>query len=123
MVTGVLGAVGVALGAFGAHGLRFVLPLQRMTIFDTAVRYHFYHVLALFGIAVCMALFPERERNLRAAAYLMLTGVVLFSGSLYLLAMSDLTFLRLVTPLGGLCWIAGWGMLAWSFRPIATPDH
>jgi len=121
-ITGVLGAVGVSLGAFGAHGLRAILPLQRMTIFETAVRYHFYHVLALFGIAMCMAVFPERAPGLRTSARLMLTGVVMFSGSLYALAVSDLTFLRLVTPLGGLCWVAGWITLAWAFRGEAPPQ-
>jgi len=117
MITGILGALGVAVGAFGAHGLRAALPLQRMTIFETAVRYHIYHVMALFSIALCMALIPERAQELKTPALLMFSGILLFSGSLYVLAMSDLTFLRLLTPIGGLCWIAGWGMLAWIFRP------
>ncbi len=114
-VGGVMGALGVALGAFGAHGLRPLLPLQVMTIFETAVRYHLLHVPALLACGVLMAVFPERARTARNAGVLFLAGIFLFSGSLYAMALTDIRILGAITPLGGLCWIAGWSLLAWGF--------
>ena len=111
-----LGAVGVALGAFGAHVLRPVLPLQAMTIFETAVRYHLIHTLALLAVGILLLVAPQRSRWLLRAGWLFLAGIVLFSGSLYGLATSGINWLGSVTPLGGVAWIAGWLALAWSFR-------
>jgi uncharacterized membrane protein YgdD (TMEM256/DUF423 family) len=115
-LAGVLGALGVALGAFGAHALKPVLPLQAMTIFETAVRYHLLHSLALLGCGLAMEVFPARAARLRWSAALFVVGIVLFSGSLYGLAVSDLTVLGLLTPLGGVAWVAAWGWFAWSVR-------
>ncbi len=117
----VLGALGVAMGAFGAHALRPVLPLQAMTIYETAVRYHLVHALALLGCALAMAVFPAQAALLRWSARLFLAGTVLFSGSLYTLASTDLRWLGAVTPLGGVAWIAAWGLLAvaaWRGGPL-----
>ena len=111
----VLGGLGVALGAFGAHLLRPILPLQRMTIFETAVRYHQVHALALLGCAILMALHPARAARLRWAAWGFAAGIVLFSGSLYALVTSDQRWLGLVTPVGGLAWLAAWGLLAAAY--------
>lgn len=109
------GALGVALGAFGAHALRPVLPLQLMTIFETAVRYHLIHALALLGCGVLLELFPARARQLRWAAWGFAAGIVLFSGSLYLLVTTDQRWLGILTPVGGVAWIAAWCLLVWVF--------
>ena len=112
---GVAGALGVALGAFGAHALKPLLPLQVMTIFETGVRYHLAHVPALLLAGVLIQLYPDREKWLNRSAVLFLAGLVLFSGSLYGYAMSDFRPLMYLTPVGGLAWIAAWLMLAAAF--------
>jgi uncharacterized membrane protein YgdD (TMEM256/DUF423 family) len=104
-----LGLFGVALGAFGAHALKGTLEANQTTeVWKTAVLYHFIHALALLLLAALPALS-------RAAASLFVAGIVLFSGSLYLLALTNAKWLGVVTPLGGLCFLAGWVWLA--FRP------
>ena len=112
---GVCGALGVAMGAFGAPLLRPILPLQRMTIFETAVRYQLFHALALLGCALLMAQYPRRAPRLRWAAWGFAAGIVLFPGSLYALTMSDQRWLGLVTPVGGVVWIAAWVLLVAAF--------
>lgn len=113
---GVFGALGVAAGAFGAHGLQRLVPLQAMTIFETGVRYHLFHALALLGCGVLLELHPERARWLRPAAWGFAAGIVLFPGSLYLLALVGWRWLWPVTPLGGLAWVAAWAALALAYR-------
>ena len=110
-----IGGLGVALGAFGAHGLRPWLPLQRITIFETAVRYHMFHALALLGVALLMGLYPERIRGLRRAAISFTLGIVLFSGGLYGTALSDFLPFRYMVPVGGVVFLVGWGLLALAF--------
>jgi uncharacterized membrane protein YgdD (TMEM256/DUF423 family) len=110
-----LGALGIAMGAFGAHALRAILPLQAMTIFETGVRYQMVHALALLGTGILMAQFPALARRLRRVAQLFLLGILLFSGSLYVVSMSDLYWAGFVTPVGGLAWVAAWLGLAWVF--------
>lgn len=112
---GLLGAVGVALGAFGAHALRPLLPLQVMTIYETAVRYHLFHALALLGCGILLAQFPERAARLRLAAWGFTAGIVLFSGSLYLLALTGWRWLGAVTPVGGVLWLGAWTLVAAAF--------
>ena len=121
VATGAFGAIGVAAGAFGAHALRLWLPLQVMTIFETAVRYHLLHTLALLGCAVLLHLFPARAGVLRLAAWGFAAGIVLFPGSLYVYALTGLRPAALVTPLGGVAWVLAWGLLAWAFRPSSRP--
>ena len=116
MWAGWSGALGVALGAFGGHILRPILPLQVMTIFETAVRYHLIHTLALFGTALLMVLSPPLAERLQRVAQLFLAGLALFSGSLYMLAFTGFEWLGFATPIGGLCWIAAWIGLAWVYR-------
>ena len=111
----VLGGLGVALGAFGAHGLRLWLPLQKMTIFETAVRYHLFHALALLAVAILMAVYPGFSRGLRRAAIGFTAGVFLFSGGLYGTALSDFLTFRYMVPLGGVMFLLGWGFLANTF--------
>ena len=105
------GMLAVAFGAFGAHALRSRLDEHTMSVFQTAVQYHFYHSLALLAVGV-IALSQPQTALLRSSGYLFLVGIVVFSGSLYLLSMSGLRWLGAITPLGGLAFIAGWGCLA-----------
>ena len=115
--SGIFGAVGVAMGAFGGHVLRPILPLQVMTIFETAVRYHLFHTLALLGTAALMAQYPDKAGGLRYVAQLLVAGLVLFSGGLYGLSLTGMEWLAWGTPVGGICWIAAWIGMAWIFRP------
>lgn len=110
-----MSGLGVALGAFGAHGLRPWLPLQRVTIFETAVRYHMFHALALLAVALLMGLYPERIRGLRRSAISFTLGIVLFSGGLYGTALSDFLPFRYLVPVGGVAFLVGWGLLALAF--------
>jgi len=105
------GMLAVTLGAFGAHGLRDKLDDYALGVFATAVQYHFYHSLALLAVGI-LALSQPHTALLRSAGWLFLTGILIFSGSLYILAISGLKWLGAITPLGGLAFIAGWGCLA-----------
>lgn len=105
-VGGAAGALGVALGAFGAHGLkRVVTDPHLLEVWDTAAKYHLLHALAILAVA----LHPAKPR---APGALFLAGIVLFSGSLYAMALTDVRALGAITPLGGVCFIAGWIALA-----------
>jgi uncharacterized membrane protein YgdD (TMEM256/DUF423 family) len=113
-----LGAAAVAIGAFGAHGLKPKLDPYQLGIFEKGVQYHFYHSLALFGVALLLNMQPENAAY-KWAGYLFFAGILFFSGSLYLLACRNLlpfgvTWAGPVTPLGGLCFIAGWIMIFWG---------
>lgn len=107
-----LGALAVILGAFGAHGLSQHLSASELQTFHTANRYHFFHVFAIFIVAI---LYDRSKNNtIKFAGYAFFAGIILFSGSLYLLATKSLlniegwTFLGPVTPVGGLLFILGW---------------
>lgn len=106
------GFLSVTLGAFAAHGLKARLDESLLTTFQTGVQYHMYHSLALIGIAALSLYFPA-DSNLKLSGNLFLAGIVLFSGSLYLLALSGVRWLGAITPIGGLFFLAGWAMLAW----------
>ncbi|GJM12752.1 MAG: UPF0382 membrane protein YwdK [Pseudohongiella sp.] len=112
MLAGVNGFLAVSLGAFAAHGLRARLSPELLNTFQTGVQYHMYHALALFGIGLMMMHFPQANQ-LRLSAYLMLAGIVLFSGSLYLLSITGIRWLGAITPLGGLCFLAAWALIIW----------
>jgi len=100
----------VALGAFGAHGLRGRIEERLLDTFQTAVQYQMIHALALLLVAVLM-LQAGRSLTLDIAAGAFVVGILLFSGSLYGLVLTDMRWLGPVTPLGGLCFIAGWAAL------------
>jgi len=104
------GTIGVAIGAFGAHGLRGRLSPEMLAVFETGVRYHLYHALALLAVAALMSRIDGRL--ITAAGWLFTSGIVLFSGSLYLLALTGVTTLGAVTPVGGLAFMLGWACLA-----------
>ena len=105
------GLSGVLLGAFGAHGLRDMLSPAMLSVYKTGVDYHMWHALALMGVAVLMR-HNSDLKLLRYAAWFFISGIVVFSGSLYLLACLNMTWLGMITPLGGLSLIGGWAMLA-----------
>jgi uncharacterized membrane protein YgdD (TMEM256/DUF423 family) len=96
----------VAAGAFGAHALRVQLSAEMLAVFETAARYQMYHALALVGVTLVSAHAPGRLTA--AAGWLFMWGTVFFSGSLYLLALTEITWLGAVTPLGGFFFLAGW---------------
>jgi uncharacterized membrane protein YgdD (TMEM256/DUF423 family) len=102
----------VGLGAFGSHSLRAVLAPDRLAVFETGVRYQMYHALALLAIGWAAQQFPQALFPL--AGWLFTAGIVVFSGSLYVLALSGVTWLGVITPVGGLCFLAGWGVFAWQ---------
>ena len=103
----ILGALAVLLGAFGAHGLKSVLGADTTAVYETAVRYHFYHALAILAVAVAADRFSSGAWW-RWACRAWVAGVILFSGSLYLLVVSGIKWLGAVTPVGGSVLIAGW---------------
>ena len=107
----VLALLGVLLGAFGAHALRAQLGADMLAVYQTGVQYHLIHALGIVVIAILAATQPK-WRRLHLAGWLMAAGVVLFSGSLYLLAITGVRTFGAITPLGGLCFIAAWGLLA-----------
>ena len=113
VAAGVFGATGVAVGAFGAHALRAVLAERGMTnAWETAVRYHLLHAVTLLAIAVWMGQSaPGSTRVIAWAARSWILGIVLFSGSLYGLALGGPRWLGPITPLGGVCLMAGWILL------------
>lgn len=114
---GIAGFLGVALGAFGAHALKARLEPDLLAAFETGVRYHLYHALALFAAAWGWARWPERR--FAFAGWAFIAGITIFSGSLYLLALSGERWLGAVTPLGGLAFLAGWSSMAWgAYRAI-----
>lgn len=106
-----LGAVAVMLGAFGAHALQKRLSPQKQSTFETGVRYHFYHALALLAVGILAELRPAAGL-ISVAGWLLVVGMLCFSGSLYWLALGGPRWLGPVTPLGGLALIAGWVLLA-----------
>ena len=105
------GMLAVILGAFCAHSLRARLDDYAMGVFQTAVQYHFYHSLALLAVGI-IALGQPQTALLKSSGWLFVVGILVFSGSLYLLAISGMKWLGAITPLGGLAFIAGWASLA-----------
>ena len=103
----------VALGAFGAHALRARLPAEMAEVWRTAVQYHAWHALALFALGLLMLHWPERL-GLGFAGWMFVAGIVLFSGSLYALALTGVRGLGAVTPIGGVAFLVGWAALAWA---------
>jgi uncharacterized membrane protein YgdD (TMEM256/DUF423 family) len=108
-IAAINGFVAVAAGAFGAHGLQGRLDAHALTIFETGARYQMYHALAI-GLAAM----ASRNSSSQLACLLFLAGILLFSGSLYLLALTGMRAWGFVTPFGGLAFLAGWAALAWS---------
>ena len=108
----VSGLLAVALGAFGVHGLRQRLSPDMLSVFETGVRYQVYHALALFAVAWVASRWQSPQATW--AGWLFVVGTVVFSGSLYILATSGARWLGAITPVGGVCLLAGWLSLAWG---------
>lgn len=106
-------AFAVAFGAFGAHALRQQVPEQSIATWQTGVLYQFMHGFGLLIIGVLLLRFPELT-GLKVAGVLFIIGILFFSGSLYGLVLANWRWLGPITPLGGLCFIAGWVSMAWS---------
>ncbi len=104
--------IALALGAFGSHYLRTKLSAEMLDIFEIGVRYQMYHALGLIAVAWATSRWPEI--NLNSAGWAFIIGIVLFSGSLYLLSITGMRWLGVVTPIGGLSFLAGWAILVWS---------
>jgi uncharacterized membrane protein YgdD (TMEM256/DUF423 family) len=105
------GLLVVALGAFGAHALKNRLDEYALSVYQTAVQYHFFHSLALLGVGL-LCLWHPQSALLRVSGGAFLAGILVFSGSLYLLSFSGLRWLGAITPLGGLAFMVGWACLA-----------
>ena len=114
-IAAILGAVGVGLGAFGAHGLKQIVPPETVATFQTGVQYQMYHVLALLATAIIYERFANKM--IRWAGICFISGILLFSGSLYILTVLKATStvglngIGIITPFGGLFFIAGWLLL------------
>lgn len=124
ITSGILGMIGVLLGAFGAHALKTSLSSSLLEVYDTGVAYHFYHTFGIALIGLSIQLHPQGETKwLRWAYYSMGLGVLFFSGSLYALAVTGIKWFGPITPLGGLLLILGWGFFLWHwfhFRATVT---
>ena len=112
LIGALAGVLGVSLGAFGAHGLRGRLSADMLAVFETAVRYHMYHALALVLVSALMGRIDGWL--MQAAAWSFTIGIVLFSGSLYALAVTGVRAFGAVTPLGGVAFVLGWAFLAFA---------
>jgi uncharacterized membrane protein YgdD (TMEM256/DUF423 family) len=117
-LAGVLAALAMLLGAFGAHGLKAKLTPEMMAVYQTAVQYHMWHALGLAMVGLASLHWPDLGL-LRWSGWLMVLGIVLFSGSLYVLALTEVKVLGAITPFGGLAFIAAWLTFAvamWKVR-------
>lgn len=116
LVAGSLSAfLAVALGAFAAHGLKGRLTPDTLVTFEVAVRYQMYHSLALIAVAWASSHWPQSSAG--TAGWFFLAGILIFSGSLYILTITGLRWLGAITPIGGVAFLIGWLMLAWAARP------
>jgi len=104
--------IAVALGAVGTHSLKTKLSADMLNIFEIGVRYQMYHALGLIAVAWATTRWPEA--NLNAAGWAFIVGIVVFSGSLYLLSATDIRWFGAITPIGGLAFLIGWAILIWS---------
>ena len=106
-------ASAVILGAFGAHGLKAKLSPDMLQVYHTGVEYHFYHALGVLLVGVVAGFYPSAS-GIPWAGWLLTLGIVIFSGSLYLLSITGMRWLGAITPLGGVAFIAGWILLAYQ---------
>jgi uncharacterized membrane protein YgdD (TMEM256/DUF423 family) len=111
-IAAILGGLSVAAGAFASHALREKLSERGLEIFETAARYQMYHAIALMLVALLLSQALVPQPTLVAAGWAFIIGIVIFSGSLYALSLTDIKVLGAITPLGGAAFIAGWGCLA-----------
>ena len=108
----IMAFLAVALGAFAAHGLKSRLSADMLTIFEVGVRYHMYHALALLAVAWASSRWPESSAQF--AGWSFIIGIIIFSGSLYILSITGMRWLGAITPIGGVAFLLGWLILAWT---------
>ncbi len=111
----ILGGMSVIIGAFAAHALKNAMSPYALGIVETATKYQMYHALALFGVGLSVGLPCVNIKYLKYSIFALVAGILLFSGSLYLLAITQLKWLGVITPLGGIGMIAGWCFIACAF--------
>lgn len=117
------GCVAVIIGAFGAHALKKIVSAEHLAVYQTAVQYHFYHTLALLFLGLFVAYFGKSKKTTFCAVFLCL-GIVLFSGSLYLLVITGIHRFGMITPIGGVSFICGWLCLfAAAFSDLKKKDE
>ncbi|RAU46117.1 MULTISPECIES: DUF423 domain-containing protein [unclassified Pseudomonas] len=112
MLAAFFGFTGVGLGAFAAHGLKNRLTPEYLAIFQTGVLYQLIHALAIFGVALLAMQIQGRLVSYAGIAFIL--GILLFSGSLYLMTLTGVSKLGIITPIGGLCFLIGWFILGWT---------
>lgn len=105
IIAGIFGFLAVAIGAFGAHGLKSILSEKMIQTYNTGVLYHLVHSVVL------LALVLADKMKFNKSFYMIMTGIILFSFSLYIYAITGITFLAMITPFGGVCFLIGWGMI------------
>lgn len=118
-VAAILAGLSVAAGAFASHALKDRLTERALASFETAARYQMYHALALFLVAVFLSRLESVPPTLVVAGYAFITGIAIFSGSLYALSLTGIKWLGAITPLGGVSFLVGWGCVAiaaWNFK-------
>lgn len=113
LIASLAGFLAVALGAFGAHALKTKLTPDLLAVWHTAVQYQFYHVLALLAVALLMVQGGAENTALKVAGVAFVVGMLVFSGSLYVLCLSGVRWLGAITPLGGTAFLVGWLALTW----------
>ena len=112
IAAGIMGFLAVAGGAFGAHALKTRVSPEALSIFETAVRYHMYHALAVGGVGMLVSRYATPQ--LSWAGWLFIAGTAIFSGSLYVLTLTGTRWWGAVTPVGGVLLLAGWGCIVWG---------
>lgn len=117
-VAAISGLLAVALGAFGAHGLKAIISPEMLEVYKTGVQYQFYHTFALLAVGILMNF--NQSNALKWSATLFIIGMILFSGSLYVLAISGIKALGFITPFGGVTWLAAWVLLFVHCRRFTT---
>ena len=110
LIAAINGLLAVSIGAFAAHGLEPFLHPERLQTFQTGVEYHMYHTLALFGTGL-LSLYSPNEYLPKLSGYFFLLGILFFSGSLYILGITGISWLGAIAPIGGLFFLVGWGLL------------
>lgn len=103
----------IALGAFGAHGLKRILSPEMLTVYHTGVQYHFYHAFGIIIIGLLLLHFPK-SRLIPLSGWLMMVGIMLFSFSLYVLSLTGMRGLGIITPFGGVSFLSAWGLLVYA---------
>lgn len=114
LILGILNSVFcIALGAFGAHGLKRILSADMLTVYHTGVQYHFYHAFGIIIIGLLLLHFPK-SRLIPISGWLMMIGIILFSFSLYVISLTGMRGIAMITPLGGISFLSAWGLLAYA---------